>query len=91
MAMPTYAKDKNDLPLYTDKIGTERLEIIGGNIVDSAKRVYTYDSAKDELFDDALPPNCVNQPPLGLRVMWPLQPLLPLPVLHQCQRQLLQL
>jgi hypothetical protein len=57
MAKPTYAKDKNDLPLYTDKIGMERLEIIAGNILDSAKRVYTYDSANDVLLDDAMPPN----------------------------------
>jgi hypothetical protein len=69
MATPDYARDKNGLPLYMDNVGTEWLEIIGGNIVDSAKHVYTYDSAKDELFNDALPPNSVKQqPPIGLRV-----------------------
>jgi hypothetical protein len=62
MAKPAYTKDKNNLPLYTDKFGTEQLEIIGGNIVDSANR-------NDVLLNnDGMPPNRVKQPPLGLRV-----------------------
>jgi hypothetical protein len=66
MATPDYAKDKNDLPLYTDKIGTERLVIVAGNILDSANNVYNYDSVNDVLLDDATPPNRVQQPPIGL-------------------------
>jgi hypothetical protein len=68
MATPNYARDKNDLPLYTDQVGMERLVIIAGNIVDSAYNVYNYDRANDALLDDASPPNCIQQPPIGLRV-----------------------
>jgi hypothetical protein len=68
MAKPNYAKDKNDLPLYTDQIGTERLVIIAGNILDSANNVYNYDRANDVLLDDASPPNLIQQPPTGFRV-----------------------
>jgi hypothetical protein len=55
MATPDYAKDKNDLPLYTDQIGTERLVIVAGNILDSANNVYIYDRVNDVLTDDATP------------------------------------
>jgi hypothetical protein len=68
MATPDYAKDKNDLPLYTDQIGTERLVIVAGNILDSANNVYNYDRVNDVLTDDATPPNRILQPPTGLRV-----------------------
>jgi hypothetical protein len=68
MATPDYAKDKNDLPLYTDQIGTERLVIVAGNILDSANNVYIYDRVNDVLTDDATPANRILQPPTGLRV-----------------------
>jgi hypothetical protein len=68
MATPDYARDKNDLPLYTDQIGTERLVIIAGNILDSANNVYNYNRVNDVLLDDASPPNRIQQPPIGLRV-----------------------
>jgi hypothetical protein len=66
--MPDYARDKNDLPLYTDQIGMERLVIVAGNILDSANNVYTYDRVNDVLLDNATPPNPVQQPPTGMRV-----------------------
>jgi hypothetical protein len=68
MATPDYAKDKNDLPLYADQIGTERLVIVSGNILDSANNVYIYDRVNDVLTDNATPPNPIQQPPTGLRV-----------------------
>jgi hypothetical protein len=68
MATPNYAKDKNDLPLYTDQIGTERLVIVAGNILDSANNIYIYDRVNDVLTDDATPANHIQQPPTGLRV-----------------------
>jgi hypothetical protein len=68
MAMPDYAKDKNDLPLYADQIGMERLVIVAGNILDSANNVYIYDRVNDVLTDDATPANRIQQPPTGLRV-----------------------
>jgi hypothetical protein len=57
MATPNYAKDKSDLPLYTDPTGTERLVIVAGNILDSANNVYIYDRVNDVLTDDATPAN----------------------------------
>jgi hypothetical protein len=68
MATPDYARDKNDLPLYTDNVRTERLVVIAGNILDSANNIYNYNSANDVLFDNATPANPVQQPPIGLRV-----------------------
>jgi hypothetical protein len=68
MATPDYAKDKNDLPLYTDQIGTEQLVIVAGNILDSANNVYIYDRVNDVLTNDATPANHIQQPPTGLRV-----------------------
>jgi hypothetical protein len=47
MAKPDYTRDKNDLPLYTDNVGTERLVVIAGNILDSANNVYNYDSVNE--------------------------------------------
>jgi hypothetical protein len=40
-----FAQDKNNLLLFTDNLGTEQLELDGGNVVDAAGRVYTYNNA----------------------------------------------
>jgi hypothetical protein len=42
-------------PLFTDDTGVEQLKLDGGNIVDTAGNIYTYDDAKNELSNSSTP------------------------------------